>query len=147
MRFTTLAAIGGICTLASACTQQTASQAPAPTPSIPSAPAAYTDNARGQTPGCPAIRYFVHKSAGNQVTGYFFYTDASGVSEADGTIDPATGQFQGTLTNLDGNGPVGTVAGRVMPDGGMSAELKGSGCANATLRTMPQPSLMGPGAG
>ena len=72
---------------------------------------AYSDTARGQAPNCPAVRWFIHRATTGDLSGFFFYTDASGVSQATGKFDPATGQFHMTVANLDGNGPVGTATG------------------------------------
>ena len=107
----------------------------------------YSDTARGQTPNCPAVRWFIHRSTTGDLSGYFFYTDASGVSQAAGKFDPATGQFHMTVTNLDGNGPVGTASGARNPDGLLNGQLTGSGCANVTLRMSPQVPTVGPSAG
>ena len=43
-----------------------------------------------------------------------------------------------TVTNLDGNGPVGTATGVRNPDGLLNGQLTGFGCANVTFRMSPQ---------
>ncbi len=150
MKLTQLSAIGAICALASACTQPgatpPAATAAAPPPGTPTTAVAYTDSARGTTPGCPAIRWYIDRKHDNSLVGYFFFTNASGVSQATGSVDPS-GQFQITLTNLDGDGPVGVVTGSTSPDGAFNGVLKGQGCSNASIQTGPVPTLMGPSAG
>lgn len=149
MKTANLAAAGALCALAAACTQPAATPAAttaaAPPPGTPATAVAYTDTTAGTVPGCPAIRWYLDRKHDNSLSGYFFYTNASGVSQAAGSITPA-GQFQMTLTNLDGDGPVGTVTGSVGSDGSLDGQLKGSGCANLTVRSGPQPALMGPSA-
>lgn len=95
---------------------------------------------------CPPVQWYLARSHTGQVWGYFFYTDGSGVSKADGSVDK-TGRFKITLTNLHGNGPVGVATGRRGPNGTLRADLKGQGCANVTIDTAPSQPLMGPSAG
>lgn len=149
MKIANLAAAGALCVLAAACTQPgttpAATTAAAPPAGTPATAVAYTDSTAGTVPGCPAIRWYVDRKHDNSLSGYFFYTNASGVSQATGSIDPS-GQFQLALANLDGNGPVGTVTGSVGSDGSLNGVLKGSGCANLTVKSGQQPTLMGPSA-
>ncbi len=97
-------------------------------------------------PTCPGIQWYLARSASGQIWGYFFYTDASGVSKANGSID-RQGRFRITLTNLSGNGPVGVATGRRGPNGLINGELTGQGCANLQLNMTPSQPLMGPSAG
>lgn len=150
MKIVNFAAAGALCALAAACTQPAATPAAttaaAPPAGTPTAAVAYTDSTAGTVPGCPAIRWYIDRKHDNSLSGYFFFTNASGVSQATGAIDPS-GQFQMSLTNLDGNGPVGAVTGSVGSDGSLNGVLKGSGCSNLTVRSGPQQALMGPAAG
>ena len=82
---------------------------------------------------CPAIRYLFRNISAEPV-GYVWFTDASGMSKATGTMDLASGQFHLTLTSLDGHGPTGEVSGRKDPATGVViAELDGPGCSKLKL--------------
>lgn len=97
-------------------------------------------------PNCPGIQWYLARSANGHVWGYFFFTDASGVSKANGTID-RRGNFKMTLTNLSGNGPVGVATGRRGPQGLINGTLAGEGCSRLQLEMSPSQPMMGPSAG
>jgi streptogramin lyase len=65
--------------------------------------------------------------------GYVWFNDDSGLSRANGTIDPTTGAFHLTLTVLDGKGPTGTIDGVKGGDGSLKAVVTGPGCSNVTI--------------
>jgi hypothetical protein len=95
--------------------------------------AEYYQGISRNTPRCPAIRYLFRGISAEPV-GYVWFTDASGMSKATGTMDLASGRFHLTLTPLDGAGPTGEVTGRKDPDTGtVTAELDGPGCSKLTL--------------
>jgi hypothetical protein len=93
----------------------------------------YYDGLSTNTPRCPAIRY-LFRGVSEQPVGYVWFTDASGMSKATGTMDLKTGVFHLTLTSLDGQGPLGEVTGKKDPDTGViTAELDGPGCSKLKL--------------
>ena len=94
---------------------------------------AYYQGLATNTPRCPAIRYLFREISSEPV-GYVWFTDASGMSKATGTMDLQSGQFHLTLTSLDGNGPTGDVTGTKDPNTGVvTAELDGPGCSKLKL--------------
>jgi hypothetical protein len=54
--------------------------------------AEYYQGMASNTPQCPAIRYLFRGISSNPI-GYVWFTDASGMSKATGTMDLASGQF------------------------------------------------------
>ena len=97
-------------------------------------------------PTCPGIQWYLARNAAGHVWGYFFFTDASGVSKASGNID-RRGNFKITLTNLSGNGPVGVATGRRGAHGLIEGTLAGEGCSRLHLDMAPSQPAMGPSAG
>lgn len=97
-------------------------------------------------PSCPGIQWYLARSANGHIWGYFFFTDASGVSKADGTVD-RRGNFKITLVSLSGNGPVGVATGRRGPQGLINGTLNGEGCSRLHLDMSPSQPMMGPSAG
>jgi hypothetical protein len=96
--------------------------------------AVYYQGIASNTPQCPAIRYLMRDVSSSQPAGYVWFSDASGMSKATGTMDLNSGQFHLTLTSLDGNGPTGEVTGTKDPNTGVvTAELDGPGCSKLTL--------------
>jgi hypothetical protein len=86
------------------------------------------------TPQCPAIRYLFRDVSSSEPVGYVWFSDASGMSKATGTMDLQSGQFHLTLTSLDGAGPTGDVTGTKDPNSGVvTAELDGPGCSKLQL--------------
>jgi hypothetical protein len=86
------------------------------------------------TPQCPAIRYLFRDVSTSKPVGYVWFSDASGISKATGTMDLDSGHFHLTLTSLDGNGPTGEVTGTKNPNTGVvTAELDGPGCSKLKL--------------
>ena len=86
------------------------------------------------TPRCPAIRYLFRDVSTSKPVGYVWFSDASGISKATGTMDLDSGHFHLTLTSLDGNGPTGEVTGTKDPNtGAVIAELDGPGCSKLKL--------------
>ena len=95
---------------------------------------AYYQGVASNTPQCPAIRYLMRDVSSSQPTGYVWFSDASGMSKATGTMDLNSGQFHLTLTSLDGHGPTGDVTGTKDPNTGVvTAELDGPGCSKLKL--------------
>jgi hypothetical protein len=85
------------------------------------------------TPRCPAIRY-LFRGISEEPVGYVWFTDASGMSKATGTMNLQSGVFHLTLQSLDGQGPLGEVTGRKDPATGVVvAELNGPGCSKLKL--------------
>jgi hypothetical protein len=68
--------------------------------------AGYTGEAPSSVAGCPYLIWRLARHDNGEVTGIFYYSDMSGVSNVTGTVDQA-GQFHLTLTSSMGNGPVG----------------------------------------
>jgi hypothetical protein len=96
----------------------------------------YTGNVPSSVAGCPSIMWRLARRDNGDLTGIFYYSDVSGVSEVKGTMDQS-GHFQVTLTSSMGQGPVGTVTGTKRPNGAVDATLTGEGCANAQLHFRP----------
>ena len=95
---------------------------------------AYYQGLASNTPQCPAIRYLFRDIYRSEPVGYVWFSDASGMSKATGTMDLQSGQFHLTLTSLDGNGPIGEVTGMKDPNTGVvTAELDGPGCSKLKL--------------
>jgi hypothetical protein len=95
--------------------------------------AVYYQGLASNTPQCPAIRYLFRELSSEPV-GYVWFSDASGMSKATGTLDLQSGQFHLTLTSLDGNGPTGEVTGtKDLNTGVVTAELDGPGCSKLSL--------------
>jgi len=89
--------------------------------------------------GCPAIAWRLVRDPSGNVRGLAWFTDMSGASQVSGTMGDS-GQFSLTLTNTQGNGPVGTVTGTSDPrTGAASARLTGQGCANMAMNLRPLP--------
>jgi len=90
----------------------------------------YTPRYAGMTgssvAGCPNIAWRIGQSPSGALHGVLWFTDLSGMSQADGTMKG--NDFNLTLRSVMGNGPVGSVTGVR----GQSARLTGTGCANAT---------------
>ena len=81
---------------------------------------------------CPTIEWHLAptKSGGVvSLNGVAFYSDMSGISVINGSIG-ADGKIAAVLTSVNGNGPVGTVAG-LRTSKEAKGELTGTGCANA----------------
>lgn len=108
---------------------------PAPAPAA--APVAgYTGTARSSVAGCPYLVWRLAKHPGGKVTGIAYYSDLSGLSMVDGSVDPE-GHFTLNLKSDMGKGPVGTVTGTRKSDGSVTAQMVGEGCANMTLNIKP----------
>jgi hypothetical protein len=96
--------------------------------------AVFYEGTSRNTPRCPAIRY-LFRGISEQPVGYVWFTDASGMSKATGTMDLGSGVFHLTLMSLDGQGPVGEVTGRKDPATGVvTAQLDGPGCSKLKLQ-------------
>jgi hypothetical protein len=95
---------------------------------------AYTPRYAGTTgssvAGCPNIAWRIGQSPSGALHGMVWYTDMSGMSQADGSM--VGKNFNMTLRSVMGNGPVGTVTGAQ----GQGARLTGTGCANATWKPL-----------
>ncbi len=100
----------------------------------------YTGQVQSSVAGCPYLLWRLARHENGDVTGIFYYSDMSGVSQAKGAIDQA-GHFQLTLTSSMGQGPVGTVAGTKSANGAVTATVSGEGCANAKLKFNPNADL------
>ena len=98
--------------------------------------AGYTGWAYSSVSGCPYLEWKLARHPDGTITGVVNYSDMSGVSMANGTINQA-GQFQVTLTSSMGNGPVGTVTGTKSANGTVKATLTGQGCANFHMDVNP----------
>jgi hypothetical protein len=96
----------------------------------------YTGQVPSSVAGCPNLMWRLARRDNGDVTGIFYYSDMSGVSEVKGTIDQA-GHFQLTMTSAMGQGPVGTVTGTKSRNGAVNATMTGDGCANAQLHFRP----------
>jgi len=97
--------------------------------------------------GCPYIQWRLARHDDGRITGRFWYSDLSGTSNAVGTIDQ-NGRFHTVLTSAIGSGPVGVVDGQRSPDGSVTADLKGEGCANYhSVRMAPVPNIGGENVG
>jgi hypothetical protein len=59
--------------------------------------AVYYQGSASNSPRCPAIRYLFRDISSSEPVGYVWFTDASGMSKAIGTMDLASGQFHLTL--------------------------------------------------
>ena len=95
--------------------------------------AEYYEGTSPNTSRCPAIRY-LFRGISAQPVGYVWFTDASGMSKATGTMNLQSGVFHLTLKSLDGQGPLGEVTGRKDPATGVvTAELNGPGCSKLKL--------------
>jgi hypothetical protein len=100
---------------------------------LPVQKAVFYEGSSTNSPQCPAIRYLFRGIAENPI-GYVWFSDASGMSKATGTMDLASGVFHLTLTSLDGQGPLGEATGRKDPATGVvTAELNGPGCSKLKL--------------
>jgi hypothetical protein len=98
----------------------------------------FVGTVKGSGPGCPDTVWRIARHAtnnGGTVTGIVYYADASGASRVTGAYKK-DGKFTLHLTSTMGKGPVGTVTGMRGPDGALTADLKGEGCANGHL-SMP----------
>lgn len=110
------------------------------TPAVAAAPiAGYTGSAKSSVAGCPYIMWRLARHDNGDVTGIFYYSDMSGVSQVKGTVDKA-GHFQLTLASSMGQGPVGTVTGTKRGEN-VTAVMTGEGCANAKFSVKPVESL------
>ena len=98
--------------------------------------AGYVGWAYSSVSGCPYLEWKLARHPDGTITGVVNYSDMSGVSMANGTIDQA-GHFQVTLTSSMGNGPVGTVTGTKSANGTVKATLTGQGCANFHMDVNP----------
>jgi hypothetical protein len=79
--------------------------------------------------GCPNIAWRIGQNASTgALHGILWYTDMSGMSSADGSMNGRS--FNLSLRSVMGNGPVGTVTGVA----GQGATLTGQGCANAHFK-------------
>jgi hypothetical protein len=96
--------------------------------------AGYVGWAYSSVSGCPYLEWKLARHPDGSITGIVYYSDMSGVSTANGTINQA-GQFQITLTSSMGNGPVGTVTGTKSADGAVTATMTGQGCANMHMHS------------
>lgn len=96
--------------------------------------AGYVGWAYSSVRGCPYIEWKLARHPDGTITGVVNYSDMSGVSMANGTINQA-GKFQITLTSSMGNGPVGTVTGTRSANGTVTATLTGQGCANMHMHS------------
>lgn len=95
----------------------------------------------GATPsavaGCPYIVWRLINSSNGEVHGIAYYSDLSGISNVNGTMDK-DGKFDLTLTKTSiGSGPVGTVTGTAAANGHIIARLTGEGCANNYVNIRP----------
>ncbi len=109
-------------------------------PAYAQAPAGFVGNTASSVAGCPSIVWRLANTSGH-IHGMAYYSDLSGLSQVDGTMQP-DGSFTLTLTKTSiGNGPVGTVTGTKSATGEISATLKGEGCANNTVDIKPMMSL------
>jgi hypothetical protein len=59
--------------------------------------AEYYQGLSPNTPQCPAIRYLFRDVSASEPVGYVWFSHASGMSKATGTIDRRSGQFHLTL--------------------------------------------------
>jgi hypothetical protein len=94
--------------------------------------------------GCPYLEWKLARHTDGTVTGIVYYSDMSGTSQANGTIDQA-GHFQLTLTSAMGNGPVGTITGTKSADGAVTATLTGQGRANMHMHSNAVADISEPG--
>jgi hypothetical protein len=105
-------------------------------PAVAATPVAgYIGSAPSSVAGCPYIEWKLARHSNGEVTGIVYYSDMSGVSMANGTVQ--AGQFQLTLTSSMGNGPVGTVTGSRSANGAITATMTGQGCANMHMHVNP----------
>jgi hypothetical protein len=96
--------------------------------------AVFCQGLAANTPQCPAIRYLFRDVSSSKPVGYVWFSDASGMSKATGTMDLQSGQFHLTLISLDGTGPTGEVTGTKDPNTGVvTAQLDGPGCSKLSL--------------
>jgi hypothetical protein len=95
--------------------------------------------------GCPNIAWRLARQSDGAVSGIAYYADASGTSQVTGTSAPTTefrsGKINLKVTSIMGKGPEGTVTGQRNPNGGVEADLKGEGCANAHLDIKGVPNM------
>ncbi len=96
----------------------------------------YSGQVESSVAGCPYIIWRLARHDNGDITGIFYYSDMTGVSQATGTMDQE-GHFHLTLTSSNGQGPVGTVAGEKSANGAVVATMSGQGCANAQLHFNP----------
>lgn len=103
-------------------------------------PQGFVGNTASSVAGCPSIVWRLANTSGH-IHGMAYYSDLSGLSQVDGTMQ-ADGSFTLTLTKTSiGNGPVGTVTGNRSANGAITATLKGEGCANNMVTIQPMMSL------
>jgi len=96
--------------------------------------------------GCPNIGWRLARHSDGTITGIAYYSDASGASQVTGTVDSAgTSTLQ--LVSSMGKGPVGTVTGQRSPNGALTADLKGEGCANQHISIPGVPNIGDTGGG
>lgn len=103
--------------------------------------AGYTGSADSSVAGCPWLAWRLARMANGDVSGFAYYSDASGVSEVSGTSGNAPGQLRLVLTSIHGKGPTGTVDVIKSPDGKLMAKLTGEGCANMEVPLRLTPNL------
>ncbi len=98
--------------------------------------AGYAGEHASSVAGCPYIIWRLARHDNGEITGIVYYSDMTGVSTANGTIDQA-GKFHLSMVSSMGSGPVGTVDGTRSSEGKVSAVMKGAGCANMQLSITP----------
>jgi hypothetical protein len=86
--------------------------------------------------GCPFLIWRLARHNDGKITGLVYYSDLSGISTANGQIDPS-GQFHIELTSSIGDGPVAVVDGKKPAKGKATATMKGAGCANMVMELTP----------
>jgi hypothetical protein len=100
-----------------------------PAVAAPPPVAGFIGEAASSVPGCPSLLWRLARHPDGTVTGMTYYSDLSGISMVNGSVDQA-GDFHLKLTSGMGNGPVGEVTGHRSANGKVDATLKGEGCAN-----------------
>lgn len=92
--------------------------------------------ASSTSPECPNLVWRLARHEDGKVTGIVYYSDLSGTSSANGSVDKS-GKFHLVVTPAMGNGPSGVVDGQRSPNGKVVAEMKGKGCANMHVEMNP----------
>jgi len=109
-------------------------------PAYAQQPQGFVGNTASSVAGCPSIVWRLANTNGH-IHGMAYYSDLSGLSQVDGTMQP-DGSFTLTLTKTSiGSGPVGTVTGTRTAAGEISAKLVGEGCANNMVDIKPMMNL------
>jgi hypothetical protein len=128
----------GVLALSPVLSQSAAGQPVAPQPG-------FVGMVKSSVAGCPNMGVRVVRHLDGALTGAIYYADISGVSKVYGSIDKL-GRFSLRATPVLGKGPAGIIVGQRSDIGGLVADMKGEGCANAHLSIPGVPDMGDGGA-